>query len=157
MSAILLVALLVSLFGLAYVTRRRFGVLGLALAAGSLLSANWAGTLTPFLEQQGLTLTSPPLAIVVQSALILMPPLLLLFSGPAYREPWQRIAGALAFSLLAFAFLLTPFGSYVRLDQGQDIYNALKNYQSIIIVAGLILALGDILLTRKKHHKASGH
>ena len=38
------------LFGLAFMTRRRFGVLGLALAAGSVLSSLWAAPLIGIIE-----------------------------------------------------------------------------------------------------------
>src|SRR5688572_734271 len=105
-TTIFLLGLLASLFFLSFLTKRRFGVLGLALAAGSVVSVNWTSTLTPLLEQQGLQVVSPPLVNVVAASLVLLPPLLLLFSGPTYNGLWLRIIGAAAFALLAFAFLM---------------------------------------------------
>src|SRR5688572_28171944 len=127
------------LFVMGFVTRRRFGVLGLALAAGSLLSANWSGTLTPFIEQQGFVLIAPPLAVVVQVALVLLPPLILLFSGPTYLGLWPRVFGALGFAVLAFVFIAEPLGSVLQLDpSGTTLFNWIDKYASIIIVCGMI-------------------
>ncbi|MGH7197092.1 MAG: hypothetical protein ACREGJ_05020 [Candidatus Saccharimonadales bacterium] len=156
-AAIFLVGLLASLFALSYFTKRRFGVLGLTLAAGALLSANWAGTLTPFIEQQGIVLVSPPLAALVEATLILLPPILLMFSGPSYDKPMPRLLGSLAFAVLAITFLLEPLGQSLRFDDASlQIYSTLSNYQSMVIVAGLIAAIVDVFLTRNPRRK-SGH
>ena len=45
--ALVFAVILIALFGLAFLTKRRFGVLGLALAAGAMLSSLWAESLTP--------------------------------------------------------------------------------------------------------------
>src|SRR5687768_7761173 len=128
-SLILLVGILGLLFLIPFAANRRFGVLGLALTAGSLLSTNWTGTVTPFIEQQGLVLVAPPLAIVVSSALVLLPPLLLLLSGPSYSIMWQRILGSLAFAALAFAFLIDGFQTALRLDDfGVQIVDFIDTY-----------------------------
>lgn len=159
MTALVFFLLLIgSLFALSYVTKRRFGVLGLSLAAGSLLSINWAGTLTPFIQQQGVELAAPPLDTVVRASLVLLPPLLLFFSGPAYQSGWPRFFGAVGFSVLAFAFLLQPLGDAIQLDGGGlTLYSFFQDYQSLIIVCGLIGAIVDVLLTRKNSSKKSAH
>ena len=130
--------------------------MGLGLAAGALLSMNWADTLTPFIEQQGLVMVSPPLATIVQTALILTPPIILFLSGPTYNRAWPRLAGSVAFTLLAFTFLLQPIGSAVLLEgAGLEVYKFFHTYESLIIVAGIIAALVDILLTRKSKGKGA--
>jgi hypothetical protein len=148
-----------ALFGLAYLTKRRFGVLGLALCAGSLLSTSWTTTLTPWIEGQGIQTVSPPLSAVVSTLLILLPPMLLLFSGPTYSSTLPRLAGSIAFALLAFTFLLGPVGIGLALDPiGYQIYNTFTQMSNAIIVAGIAAALGDILLTRMpRHSKKSSH
>ena len=152
-SLVLLLGILGLLFLMPFATNRRFGVLGLGLAAGSLLSTNWTGTLTPFIEQQGVILIAPPLAIVVATALTIAPPLALLFSGPTYHGMWQRIVGSLAFAILGFAFLIEPLELALQLDGlGASLIDTTKTYSSIIIVVGIIGALADILLTGR--HKA---
>jgi hypothetical protein len=155
MSSLIVVGLLfATLFAMAYITKRRFGVLGLALAAGSLLSANWADTLTPFIEQHGVTLVMPPLATVVQAGLTLAPPLLLMFGGPTYSKTLPRLAGSLAFAVLAVTFLVDSIGGSLQLDPtGQAAYRIVLDYRSLIIVVGLVAALVDILLTRRPKGK----
>lgn len=154
MNALLVLAvLLATLFALAYITKRRFGVLGLALCAGSLLSASWASTLTPWIESHGIVFVSPPLSAVVSALLILGPALLLLFSGPTYANAVQRIAGSVAFALLALVFLLQPIGvAMVFDDNGERIYMAVQQNSNIVVVAGIFAALADILITRTPHH-----
>lgn len=150
----LLVGILGLLFLIPYASNRRFGVLGLALTAGSLLSTNWTGTVTPFIEQQGVVMVAPPLAIVVSAALVLLPPLLLLLSGPSYAVQWQRILGSLAFAFLAFAFLVDAFEAGLQLDSfGAGVTDFVDTYASLIIVMGICAALTDIVLTGRKNYK----
>jgi hypothetical protein len=156
---VVLAVLLGALFALSYITKRRFGVLGLALCAGSLLSASWTSTLTPWVESHGVDFVSPPLSAVVSTVLILGPALLLFFSGPTYSSALQRIAGSVAFALLAFVFLLQPIGvAMVFDDTGEQIYSVLQQNSNVIVVVGIFVALADILITRTPHHsKKSAH
>ena len=68
---------IIALFALAYWTRRRFGVLGLALCAGWLLSDMWASQVALYIQKAGVVLVSPPLLSVVEVVLILLPAVLL--------------------------------------------------------------------------------
>lgn len=147
--------LLIVLFALAFITKRRFGVLGLALCAGVILSAGWATTITPWVEAQGVSFVSPPLSAVVAALLTLLPALLLLFSGPTYSNKVQRIVGSAAFALLASVFLLGPLGEALVWDQGSSqVYQFLTSSGNVIIVAGIAMAIADILMTQSpKHHK----
>ncbi len=146
--AIVFGVMLLLLFGLAYFTKRRFGVLGLALAAGSMLSGLWAEKLTPWVEEVGLVVERPPLITVVSVALVLLPAILLLFSGPSYRETPMRVLGALLFATLALALLIEPLGSALVL-QGESklVYEWFHENRVYIVTAGLILALFDLLGT----------
>lgn len=153
-----LVGVLGLLFVMAYATNRRFGVLGLALAAGSLLSANFTGLLTPFIQQQGFVLVSPPLSLVVAAALILLPPTLLLFSGPSYQGTWQKLLGAAGFAVLGFTFLIEPLIGALQLEgPSLALANFVHTYASIIIVAGIVIAIADTLLTGKSPRKKRDH
>lgn len=147
---------LILLFFLAFFTKRRFGVLGLALAAGSMLSELWAETLTPVVQEAGLIVQNPPMITVVSVALVLIPAVVLLFSGPSYSSTFQRIAGALFFSVLAFALLIEPLGSALVLQgQGREVYEFIATNRVYIVTAGLIIAVFDLLLTHSK--RASKH
>ena len=146
--------LIIALFVLAYWTRRRFGVLGLALTAGWLLADMWAQQVTPYIKEAGLVLISPPLTSVVEAALILLPAILLLFSGPTYSKRLLRIVGAAAFALLATALLLKPLGGSLDLDEmGTFYYHLLADNKAIIITAAIVYALFDILTLKTPKHK----
>jgi hypothetical protein len=146
---IVLVVIIVLLFGVAYFTRRRFGVLGLALCAGYLLSTMWTAQVTPFIRDAGFEVVAPPLSSLVAVALVLLPAVILLFSGPTYSRSEGRLIGAGAFALLATAFLLGPLGSSLSLDSnGQTVYHFLIENKSLIITAAIGYALFDILTLR---------
>lgn len=148
-SFIVLGIMLAALFALSYITKRRFGVLGLALCAGAILSSAWATILTPWIESQGVNVVSPLLSVLVSSILVLGPALLLLFSGPTYSSNAQRIIGSGVFAVLAFVFLLEPMSIMWAFDPTTAvIYSTLKDNSSVIIAGGIVLALGDILLTK---------
>jgi len=133
-------------------------MLGLALAAGTLLSTNWSGTVTPFIQQQGVNLVTPPLQLVVQAALLILPSVVLLFSGPSYTVQWQRIVGSLGFAALGFALLTDSLGLILQLDEpGLSFYNFINKYQSIIIVTGIIGAVIDALLISSPRGKKREH
>lgn len=157
--AIVFAIVIVLLFALAYFTKRRFGVLGLALAAGSMLSALWAEQLTPYVRDVGLVVDNPPLITVVSVALVLLPAVILLFSGPSYSDKPRRITGALLFASLAFALLIEPLGSALVLQgQGKQIYDFFAQNQVYIVTIGLIIAIIDLLSTHTaKVHKPAKH
>ena len=145
---------IIGLFVLAYWTRRRFGVLGLALCAGALLSSIWATQVTGYIHHAGLDMTSLPLSSAVEAVLILLPAVLLLFSGPTYTKRLPRIIGAAAFSLLATALLLTPLGSSLSLDEmGKFYYDIFVENKSVIITVTIAYALFDILTIKTPKHK----
>lgn len=150
---------LVVLFALAFLTKRRFGVLGLALAAGAMLSSLWAETLTPIIAQAGVTVDRPPLIMLVSVALVLLPAVLLLFSGPSYKDLPMRLVGALCFAALALALLVEPLGSALVLTgDSKTVYDFFVTNRVYIVTGGLILALLDLLTTHtSRRHKSSKH
>lgn len=156
-TAIVLLVVLAILFVLAFLTRRRFGTLGLGLAAGSILSELWSEELTPIIRQAGLEIVAPPLISVVAAALVLLPAILLLFKGQAYKQMHMRIIGAVAFALLAFAFLLPVLGDSLQLNnEGQMIYSFVATYRPWIITIGIVYAIVDMIMVRGKH-ESKGH
>jgi len=149
---------LVALFVLAYVTKRRFGVLGLALAAGAMLSSLWADQLTPLVQQHGFDLTTPPLLTVVSVVLVLLPALLLLLSGPTYHKKVEQVIGALLFSLLAVALLVEPLGSSLALQgDSLQVYNWFMEHRVWLVTLGLVAALVDLLFAKTPKHSKSKH
>lgn len=135
------------LFATTYFTRRRFGVLGLALCAGFLLSTMWTDQVTPFIRDNvGVELLTPPLSSVVAATLVLLPAILLLFSGPAYHKKWQRLLGSVAFALLAASFILTPLGNSINFDDtSKKVYDILSENRNLIITVAIGYALYDLM------------
>lgn len=143
-----------SLFAATYFTRRRFGVLGLALCAGFILSTLWAADVTPLVREAGVELLSPPLASVVAATLVLLPAIILLFSGPTYSKRLPRLLGSLAFALLAAALLLPSLYAGLVLDEnGKQVYDILNENRNYIITAAIVYALFDILTIKTPKHK----
>src|SRR5919202_2775790 len=100
-----------ALFLAVFLLKRRLGILGLALAAGSILATLWVGSLTPVVAEAGIVIIRPPLSSLVAATLILLPAFLLFFSGASVKGKVQRSMSALIFSALAIAFLLDSLGS----------------------------------------------
>jgi hypothetical protein len=148
----ILIFTLIALFVLAYYTKRRFGILALALCAGYLLSEMWAVRVAPFIREAGFNLVSPPLESVAGALLILLPALCLLYGGQSYSKQLQRIIGAAGFALLAAAFLLKPLGNSLSLDEMGTFYlGLLTDYKDLIITAAIVYGLIDILIPRLPH------
>jgi hypothetical protein len=153
---VILAVIILALFGLVFFTRRRMGVLGLALAAGAMLATMWVGELTPIIASAGVVIIQPPLESLVSSFLILLPAILLLSNGAKYTNPSQRIIGATTFALLAIALLLPSIGSALVIDDtGRPIYDFFDHYRTLIVTVGLTLSILDIIST--KLPKRSGH
>ncbi|EDK72424.1 hypothetical protein TM7_0454 [candidate division TM7 genomosp. GTL1] len=144
-ATVFLLFLVGGLFVASYFMKRRFGILGLGLAAGALLSSYWVDSLTPFIVGQGFDVTQSQVDIVVT----LLPAMALLFGGPTYSKTHMRVIGSALFSLLALALVLRPLGSLIQFDEaGMSIYSLVDNYQGMIIVIGLLLAIADVFVSR---------
>lgn len=141
----------VLLFVAAFITRRRFGLLGLALAAGSLLSGIWGYDAGLIASGLGIPTGSLTTAIIL-AIIVLLPASVLLFHGSTYKTLIGRIVGSALFTLLASAFLIEPLG-HVLMPQGMgaDVYNWLSQNRMTIIGGGLIIAVVDLFLTKPAH------
>lgn len=155
---IIFLVVIAALFAFAYITKRRFGILGLALATGAMMGELWVGNLTPIIASAGIVLVEPPLESVVSAGLILLPAILLLFSGPVYKGKIQRIIGAVAFAVLAVTLLLPSLGSALVVDDtAKPVYDFFIQYRPTIITIALIYALADLLITKTPKHRGREH
>ncbi len=147
----------VALFMATFITKRRFGLLGLALAAGSILSGIWEYDANLVASLFGIP-NSPLAASAVSSLIVLLPAGVLLFHGNTYKTLVGRIIGACLFTLLAIAFLIEPL-SHVLMPQGigADIYRWLFDNKNMIIGIGLIVAVVDLFLTKPAHLSSKHH
>jgi hypothetical protein len=143
----------VVLFFIPFSTKRRFGTLALALAAGSILSQMWSPEITRIVRSTGIELVAPPLQSVITVILILLPAILVVRSGLAYHSRIAWVATSILFSLLGISFLLKTLASVLVIDgAGRTLYTNLLRYNGTIITLGITVALIDIILT-KTHKK----
>jgi hypothetical protein len=150
---IVFAVLAVVLFGAAYLTKRRFGLLGLALAAGSILSTIWDSTAGLLVSASGVVPKGPLTDAVTLSLLVLLPPIILLFHGTTYKTHLPRIIGSLAFAVLALAFLVVPLGHALPLSGvGAQAYQWLEINRNLVISGGMILAVIDLFFTKPASH-----
>lgn len=146
---IVLGAVAVLLFTGAFISKRRFGLLGLALTAGATVSTIWSYEAGLLVAGTGLVPDGPVTQAVTLSLIVLLPAILLLFHGYSYKKMAPRIVGSLMFTLLALAFLVEPIGYALPLEGiGADMYKQISYYKNAIISAGVILAVVDIFFTK---------
>lgn len=140
------------LFVGAYLSKRRFGLLGLALTAGASLSTLWGYDAGLMVQAFGVIGDGSTSQAVAQSALILLPAILLLFHGYAYKNKLARVIGSLMFALFALALLVEPLGHVLPLSGvGSTVFNWIVANKSIIIGAGIICSIADIFFTKPVH------
>lgn len=150
---IVFAVLAVVLFAAAYLTKRRFGLLGLALAAGAVLSTIWDSTAGIFVAATGIVPKGPLTDAVTLSLLVLLPPVVLLFHGATYKTIFPRIIGSLLFAVLALGFLVVPLGHALPLSSfGAEAYAWLDTNRDIVISAGIVLAVIDLFFTKPVSH-----
>jgi hypothetical protein len=146
---VLLLSLIAVLFVIAFISNRRFGVRGLALATGAMLATLWVGDLTPLIAQAGFTLSTPPLESVISVVLTLLPALILLRSGQSNQATFSRALGALLFAVLAVTLLLEPISTALIIEKpGDQLYTFIAQYRVVIITACLLVAILDLVLTK---------
>lgn len=147
-----IIAIFAVCFILAFVTKRRYGILGLGLIAGTILSglfgaygsylvsayAHWA--FTP-------NLADVPPMVTAAVVLTLAPAFLLLISGPKYRKGRAAIVSSLAFAITA---LLLIMGQSVASFGGSQtlatITQTAHAFFPFVIVGVVIVSVIDIIM-----------
>lgn len=150
MSPIVIFFTLVALlFGGSYVTKRRFGVLGLALAGGSVLAKVWGEEAGLLFSAEGLrlgTLSPENFSLVV---ILLLPAFALMLHGPRHDSSLQKIGAPFLFTLLALALALQPLQPLLTSSgTGIAIYRNLMQYRDLIVSVGVVLSLADIFFLK---------
>lgn len=162
MALVIILGIAVALFVLAFTTKRRFGVLGLGIAAGVVLSQLWAVTLANVLEAQGVSVSPLSYSTVAQVAIVLIPALLLLIAGPKYTQAKWAFVGSLAFALLGTLFVIAPITrDFAVAGDTSPVFDFITNWQNVIVALGVIFAVGDMLLAHgprlSRHHGKDKH
>ncbi|NTW61622.1 hypothetical protein HGB24_02970 [Candidatus Saccharibacteria bacterium] len=140
--------LAVGLFAASFITKRRFGLLGLALGSGYILSSIWSNSASLVVGLAGLPYNAVTAAMILVF-ITLLPAVILLFHGYSYKSLVLRIIGAGLFTVLALAFLAEPLGRILNL-QGSNlqIYDWILKNKDVIIGIGLPMAVVDMFLTK---------
>lgn len=153
---IVFIALFALLFALSYVVKRRFGVLVLALLAGSLLADLWTEALTPLVASAGIVTVRPPLSSLVALVVTLAPAFILFLGGPVAHAKHERLFGSLIFALVATMLSFHWLNDALVIDgAGQVLHDFLSQYQALILTAGVIAAIFDVLMTHTVRHQAN--
>ena len=149
---VVFIGLALILFTLAFVSKRRFGLLGLALTAGATLSTMWSYDAGLVISSTGLVPDGPMTNAAALSLVVLLPAIVLLFHGYKYKDVFSRIIGSLFFTVLALAFLVEPIGFALPLEgTSAYLYNQALSYKDIVISVGVILAVVDLFFTKPAH------
>jgi len=155
MTLVVILVIALSLFAVAFLSKRRFGTLGLALAAGALLSTQLTRNVSLLLEQNNVPVQPLSFAAAASVGLILLPALVLLLSGPAYKSKMGAVIGSVAFALMATVLILGPLTTALPALEPivWDALQFIAQYQSLLIAAAVIGAILDTWLT---HNTKSG-
>jgi hypothetical protein len=150
MAIIILAVVALVLFAGAFISKRRFGLLGLALTAGATISTIWEYDAGLLISSTGLVPNGPITQAATLSLIVLLPAILLLFHGYTYKNIFARLFGSILFAVLALAFLVEPLGYTLPLEGiGADVYNQLRTYKDVIISAGVVIAVIDLFFTKR--------
>ena len=134
-----------------FLSSRRFGVLALSLAAGSVLSGLWAGWLADMLTRYGITFDWLPVNAFAIGLLLMLPLVLMLFKGPKHPTTSGKIISAVAIGLLTAAFLVQPLGRHMVLEgDALAVYQWIAEYWQYVVTVGLSLGVVDVLLMSTK-------
>lgn len=144
MSLLIVVGTFIALFLLAFITGRRFGALGLALAAGVLLAQFAAPLAAEPLSQFDQYFGDFTSLQVSQMLLTIVPSLILLVAGPKYHNKLGRLIGSLLYAAMA-ALLLLPY-----LVINNDVVAKIADFQGGFIALGIVLAIVDMMFTHTK-------
>lgn len=152
------IGVIVALFVGAFFSKRRFGVLGLGLAAGAVVSPIWSDTAGFVISITGLVSEGPLVNAVATALLILVPAVLFMFHGYTYKHIIGRVCGSLLFTLLAVAFLIEPINAVITFTGPLGtVYQWLVTNRELIVSIGVALAIADFLVSRSVHKSDKKH
>lgn len=152
MTLIIVLLLMVCLTALAFATRRRFGVLGLALCAGVILSQLATGDVSSVLKSADVPVEPLSYQTAARVFLVIVPALVLMFAGPRYTTKHAQIVGAVGFGLFATVLLLPPLTADLPISDEavRPFLNFIANNTRWIVSVAVIAAIADTMHTHTK-------
>ena len=148
-AVLVLIGLIVALFITAFLSKRRFGILGLGLTAGAVISPLWSENAGYIVSLTGVVGKGPFVDAIAASLLILIPAVLFMFHGYSYKHIVARVVGSVLFTVVAVAFLIEPIGSILVFSGPVgDVYTWIATFKELIISGGVAIAVVDFLFAR---------
>lgn len=158
MATLILFIIIAALFALAFMTRRRFGILGLGLSAGALLAGSLSGSSADLIDAQNISIPGMGSEEIAAVILTLLPSLVLLLSGPRYATLLPAIFGAAAYAVLGTLLLLGPLSSALPADGAtQTLLNEVAAIEPVLISATVLIAILDTLSIHGTTHVGRKH
>ncbi|MFZ1812098.1 MAG: hypothetical protein WAU02_01065 [Candidatus Saccharimonadales bacterium] len=152
-----------ALFVVAFMTKRRYGVLAMALAAGSVLSTTAGRIVADSFSANAITFEPYDTDVVVMVLLTLAPVMTMFISGPTYHSKRAALVGAMAIGVVSVCLLLGPLVATWPADSAvsRDVVNMLGKWRNPLIMVGLVAAIIDTFtihnVTPRKHAKSEKH
>lgn len=144
--AILICLVAIVLFVAAFVTKRRFGVLGLALAAGYVLSQLWREQIPQLVDMVGVESDAISPVTLATLSVIVLPSAVLFFGGPVCRTKRGRLVGSLLYAVLAVVFSLEALEhTLVLMGPGKHVFDMLVEFRPYILTLALVLSVVDVM------------
>lgn len=145
----ILAAVVLFLFAGSFFSKRRFGLLGLALAAGYVLSGLWHDTAEFMVSALGVFPEGVVTSFIATLALLLLPALLLFFHGYSYKTVTGRLVGSLLFTALAIAFFAEPMSKALVLEgMSVPVFGWIVANAATVIGVGVMAAVFDVFLSK---------
>lgn len=152
---VIMLIVIAALFGGAFLSKRRFGLLGLGLTAGAILSPIWGENAGYVISATGLVREGPIINVIAIAAITLVPAVLFMFHGYTYKSMFGRVVGSLLFAALAVGLLITPLSSVLTITGPiGGIYQWFTANRDVIISAGVVFAIVDTLTAKAVHKKS---
>ena len=87
--------------------------------------------------------------------LTLAPSLILLFSGPAASNKFQRIGGSIVFAVLAVMLMFEPLENALVIDEfGKQVVGYANSCYAIVVTVCLVLSIIDVLQTHVRRNES---
>lgn len=146
MTVVIILIILVCLTLLAFSSKRRFGVLGLALCGGLVLSQQLAHDMSNVLETNSVPVQPLAYSSAASVLLILLPAFILLVSGPKYVGKRAQLIGSIGFGVFATIILLGPLTADLpTLDPTiKPVLDMIAANKAWILSTGVIVAVIDM-------------
>lgn len=153
-AVLILIVIILALFAAAFLSKRRFGLLGLGLTAGAVVAPLWGENAGYVVSATGLVPEGPIINVIAIALITLVPAILFMFHGYSYKGMFGRVVGSLLFTTLAVALLIEPLSTILSISGPIGaVYQWFVTNHTLVISAGIVFAIVDTLTAKAVHKK----